>query len=75
MIIIGLQYKNNESEINLDNPFNCLYCLVLAVWSTVLIEVWKRKENEIAHIWNMTDYKGDDAELPDYRAEYVINAR
>ena len=40
-----------------------------------MIEVWKRKENEIAHLWNMTNYKGNDAEIPDYRAEYIIDAK
>jgi len=61
--------KDEEKEVDLDNPFNCLYCLILAVWSTVMIEVWKRRESEIAHVWNMTNYQGDDAEMPDYRAD------
>ena len=30
-----------------DNPYNILYCIVLAVWSTVMVEMWKRKESEI----------------------------
>jgi hypothetical protein len=72
MILIGHQYKNHE-EINLDNPFNCLYCLILAVWSTVFIEVWKRREHEIAHLWNMSGYKGNDAEMPDYRADLIVD--
>jgi len=59
MIIIGGQYQDKK-PINLDNPFNCLYCLILAVWSTVFLEVWKRKESELAHIWNMTGYLGAD---------------
>lgn len=24
-------------------------------------------------MWNMTDYKGDDAEMPDYKADLVID--
>lgn len=35
--------------------------------------MWKRRESEIAHMWNMTGYKGDDAEMPDYRADFVID--
>lgn len=47
--------------------------MVLAVWSTVFLEVWKRKESEIAHIWNMTGYLGADTEMPDYRSDFVID--
>ncbi|CDW85080.1 anoctamin-like protein [Stylonychia lemnae] len=72
MIIIGGQIKDKK-PIDLDNPFNCLYCLVLAIWSTVFLEVWKRKESEIAHIWNMTGYLGADTEMPDYRSDFVID--
>jgi branched-subunit amino acid permease len=74
MYLIGMQVKDKE-EINLDNPFNCLYCIILAIWSTVFIEMWKRRECEIAHMWNMTGYKGDDNEIADYRADYVIDPK
>lgn len=73
MYLINDQRKDvNEGkdvEVNLDNPYNCLYCIILAFWTTVMIEIWKRRESEIAHLWNMTDNKGNDAEMPDYRAE------
>lgn len=59
----------------MDNPYNCLFCLILAVWSTVFIEVWKRRECEIAHNWNMSDYKGTDSERTDYVADYVIDKK
>lgn len=42
--------------MTLDNPYNCLYCIILAVWMTVFIEMWKRRESEIAHMWNMTEH-------------------
>jgi hypothetical protein len=41
----------------------------------VLIELWKRRECEIAHMWNMTNYHGKDAEMHDYRADIVIDHR
>ena len=46
MVLIGDQVYHKK-EINIDNPYNCLYCLVMAVWSTLFIEMWKRRENEI----------------------------
>ncbi len=74
MTLIVYQYKTHD-KINLDNPFNCLYCLILAVWSTVFIEVWKRKESEIGHLWNMSSYQGVDTEMPDYRSDFVIDSK
>jgi hypothetical protein len=38
-----------------------------------MIEVWKRRECEIAHIWNMQNYVGRDSEKNDYKFEYVID--
>jgi hypothetical protein len=35
--------------------------------------MWKRREHEIAHLWNMSGYKGDDAEMPDYKADITID--
>lgn len=70
MIHIGLGEKDKKT---LDVPYNSIYCVVLAIWSTIMIEMWKRKENEIAHIWHMKDYKGNDAERPDFKADYVID--
>jgi hypothetical protein len=31
-----------------------------------MIEMWKRKESEIAHLWNMKGYKGNDEERKDF---------
>lgn len=49
------------------------YCLFLALWSTVMIEAWKRRENELAHIWNMMGYFGSDTERSGYIADVVID--
>jgi hypothetical protein len=38
-----------------------------------MIEMWKRKENEIAQIWYMNNYKGNDAEREDFKYDYVID--
>lgn len=71
--IIGQQ--RNEEPINMDVPWNCLYCIILAVWSTVFIEIWKRREAEIAHNWSMTNYQGDDTEMPDYRSDPIPDSK
>jgi hypothetical protein len=55
-IITILNQQKNEEDINMDVPWNCLYCIILALWSTIFIEIWKRREAEIAHNWGMTGY-------------------
>ena len=61
MAELKYQYYNNEEDgITVDNPFNCLYCIIMAVWSTIFIEVWKRREFEIGLLWNMNTFKGED---------------
>jgi hypothetical protein len=50
----------------LDNSVNSIYCIIIAIWSTLVVEVWKRRECEIAHIWNMADYEAEDAVRKDY---------
>jgi hypothetical protein len=66
----------NGLPYSVDTPYNCLYSLVMAVWSTVLIEVWKRRQNEIAHLWNMTDkIKRQDFKMPEFRSDPVIKSK
>ena len=36
---------------NLDTYWNYPYLIVLAIWSTLYIESWKRKQNTIIYIW------------------------
>lgn len=58
----------------MDNPYTTLYCLVMAVWSTLLMEVWKRKQNEIAHLWSMKSHKRDDQVRPNFKADMTIDS-
>jgi hypothetical protein len=47
--------KKNGLPYSVDSPYNCLYSLFMALWSTLLMEAWKRRQHEIAHLWNMSD--------------------
>lgn len=63
--------------MNTDTPYNCLYSLIMAVWSTIFVEVWKRREHEIAHLWRMENFENERQEddRPDFRAELMIDYR
>jgi len=64
----GLLIRNQ-----LDTPLCVVYCIILALWATIMMEVWKRREYELAHIWNMSGYVGNDSEKTDFKYEYVID--
>jgi hypothetical protein len=42
MVSLYDQYKNKK-PLSIDSAYNCLYSLVMSLWSTVLMEVWKRR--------------------------------
>lgn len=66
----------NGLPYSVDTPYNCLYSLVMAVWSTILIEVWKRRQNEIAHLWNMSDkIKRQDFKMPEFKSDPIIESK
>ena len=43
-----------------------LYCLLVAVWTTMMAELWKRKNSELAYRWDVTDYEQDEPPRPEY---------
>ena len=68
-------FGDSVENRSVDNPWNLLYCIILALWSTVMVEMWKRKEAEIAHIWHMKSFTGNDAERPEFKADFVVDQK
>lgn len=50
-----------------------IYCLIVSLWITLMNQEWKRRETELAHIWNMTTYRKHSRERNDYKYEYTIS--
>ena len=46
-----------------------IYCLVVATWTTVYMESWKRKNATLAYIWDVADFKEEE----DPRPEFIKN--
>jgi Calcium-activated chloride channel len=44
-------------DIDIDTPYNGIYSLIMAIWSTLFVEVWKRREAELANLWRMENYE------------------
>lgn len=73
MSLLINQYQN-DLPYSIDTPFNFIYCILMAVWSTVLMEVWKRRQNEISHMWNMNINKNEKDERASFVADFVPNS-
>ena len=53
---VANQVKEGK-EIDIDTPYNGIYSLIMAIWSTLFVEVWKRREAELASMWRMENYE------------------
>ena len=40
-----------RAGVILFTPYNFYYAIFLAIWATIMMEVWKRRESELAHLW------------------------
>jgi hypothetical protein len=38
-----LFYKTHDMEKSIDNSINCIFAVVLCLWSSVFVENWKKK--------------------------------
>jgi len=59
--------------MTVDTTMNAIYCLIMAFWTTIFVESWKRKSNEIAHIWDMDGFIRKSDERSDFRADYFVD--
>ena len=49
----------------IDLPTNGIFGLLIALWSTVFVESWKRTETRITYLWNCTDQHFDSKDERD----------
>jgi len=52
---------------------NAYYCIMIAVWCTLFVESWKRKQNVIANKWLMRDFHDPTIERREYKASLTID--
>ena len=60
MVFIAPEWSINEYFAFVDSEFNCLYGIFLAIWYTVLIETWKKKEAHLMFEWDLNILKEKD---------------
>jgi hypothetical protein len=47
-----------------------IYCFVVAVWTTLYAEAWKRQTAVLAQIWDVTDFEEEEDPRPEFLASY-----
>jgi len=53
---------------------NSIYSILIALWTTLLCESWKRKESSLANKWLVRDYNSVAFERKDYKAAVTIDS-
>ena len=62
-------FLSQLSHTSLDSPLVPFFCLLMALWASVFIEQWRRREAVLANEWGVWQMDANDEELtrPEYR--------
>ena len=48
-----------------------IYCFIVAAWTTVYMESWKRRNAVLAYIWDVQDFEEEEAPRPEFLANFA----
>jgi Calcium-activated chloride channel len=60
---------------SLDLPWVPLYSLGVAIWAVVLLEIWKRRNAELAQRWGVLNYEDEEVVRPQFVGSWKMDAR
>ncbi|CAK9298488.1 unnamed protein product [Gordionus sp. m RMFG-2023] len=52
-----------------DNPATIAFAIFMSFWSTLFLELWKRKQNELAWDWDTKDFEEEEIVRPEYETQ------
>nr|XP_046202264.1 anoctamin-1-like isoform X1 [Oncorhynchus gorbuscha] len=55
-----------------DNPATVFFSIFMALWATMFMEHWKRRQMRLNYIWDLTGFEEEEAHKGHHRAEYEI---
>lgn len=58
----------------LDHPLVPVYSLFIALWSTLFLEFWRRRNVELAQRWGVLGYEREEVKRPQFSGEFRPNA-
>lgn len=70
LVVVDASDQENDEKGTVAAIFALVYCLVVAVWTTLFGEGWKRKNAVLAHVWDVTDFEEEEDPRPEFLASY-----
>ncbi|KAL1922354.1 uncharacterized protein VTP21DRAFT_9893 [Calcarisporiella thermophila] len=49
-----------------DNPFTAPYAIFMSIWSTLMLEFWKRRNKYLMWKWDVMDYEKEEQVRPEF---------
>lgn len=66
--------KDKDYNDAMDSVFNCLYSIVIALWTTWFVESWKRKENWLSNRWLVRDFAQTSFDRRKFQASLNVDS-
>ena len=54
-----------------DNNATPWYAITICIWSTVFLELWKRKNSVLAYEWDVTNFEETEPDRPEYYGQFA----
>lgn len=64
LAVFAYQLYQNQVDNILIPFYNCVIC----IWSTVMLELWKRRQAELAYQWDVENFVEEEPSRPEYLA-------
>ena len=56
-----------------DSVLNCIYSLIISIWTTFFVESWKKKETFLAIRWHMVDFSETAFDRKEFKASINVD--
>ena len=60
---------------SLDIAYAPLFSLVMALWSMAFLEMWKRRNAELAQRWGVLAYEAEEVTRPQFQGQWKLDTR
>lgn len=57
--------------VDFSHPVLPFFAILLSLWSIIMLEYWKQKENRIALEWGMTNFEDKEPDRPEFIGEAI----
>ena len=71
--IIYNLYSLIWSETGYDHQYLSILAIFIALWVTVMLESWKRRQNSLAYLWGMNGVEKETPKIFDYNVKLILS--